>query len=140
VSVLAEQAKSIAERSPDVVALQEVTANSLPMWRAALAEASFDHVASSLDNAPATREPPGPRRTGLLVASRSPLEPLETRLAVPWPETVLSATSDGVELHVAYQLELAPIPQQWVPARPHVLDAGPGSLRVPTRRPKGEAE
>jgi hypothetical protein len=34
--VLAEQAESIAARSPDVVALQEVTANSLPQWRAAL--------------------------------------------------------------------------------------------------------
>jgi endonuclease/exonuclease/phosphatase family metal-dependent hydrolase len=100
--VLAEQAAALAERSPDVVALQEVTPTSLPGWREALAAADLPHVVSSLDGAPAVREPPGPRRTGVLLASRAPLEALDAGIEVPWPETVLSALTDGVELHVCH--------------------------------------
>ena len=35
-SRLAEQAAALARRDPDVVALQEVTKRTLPLWRAAL--------------------------------------------------------------------------------------------------------
>ena len=35
-SRLAEQAAALAGRDPDVVALQEVTTRTLPLWRAAL--------------------------------------------------------------------------------------------------------
>ena len=56
---------------------------------------------SSLDDAPAVRKPPGPRRTGVLLASSAPLEPLATP-AVPWPETILSARTGGIALHVAH--------------------------------------
>jgi endonuclease/exonuclease/phosphatase family metal-dependent hydrolase len=59
-------------------------------------------VESSLDSAPAVREPAGPRRTGVLLAARAPIEPAPARLAVPWPETVLSGVVDGVELTVAH--------------------------------------
>jgi exonuclease III len=100
--VLAEQAAALAKRAPDVVALQEVTVRSVPLWRAALAEIGLPQVLATLDEAPAEREPPGPRRTGVLLASRAPLEPLRTGIAVPWPETVLSARSHGIELHVAH--------------------------------------
>ena len=100
--MLAEQAKSIGDCAPDVVALQEVTANSLPQWRAALAELGLAHVEASLDAAPAVREPAGPRRTGVLLAARAPIEPAGVRLDVPWPETVLSGVVDGVEVTVAH--------------------------------------
>ena len=48
VSVLAEQAAAVGERSPDVLALQEVTARTLPLWEAACAAIGLGHVACSL--------------------------------------------------------------------------------------------
>lgn len=89
-------------RRPDALALQEVTATSLPLWREALEARGLEHVASSLDDAPAVREPPGPRRTGVLIASRAPLEPAGATPEVPWPEVVLSARIDGMDVHVAH--------------------------------------
>jgi exonuclease III len=91
----------VLARRPDVVALQEVTATSLLGWSDAL-EAGGYVVVSSLDAAPAVREPAGPRRHGVLLAARGELEPLDAGIAVPWPETVLSAVCDGVEVHVAH--------------------------------------
>jgi exonuclease III len=92
----------LAEREPDVVALQEVTATSLPLWREALTHIGLPHVRSSLEGASLDRRPAGPRRHGVLLAARSPLEPAETGVEVPWPETVLSALVDGVELTTAH--------------------------------------
>jgi len=37
----AEQAAAVAAVAADVIALQEVTARTLPLWRAALSEAGF---------------------------------------------------------------------------------------------------
>jgi exonuclease III len=79
-----------------------VTATSLPVWRTALAELGLPHVESSLDHAPAVREPAGPRRTGVLLAAREPIAPAPVELGVPWPETVLSGVVDGVELTVVH--------------------------------------
>jgi endonuclease/exonuclease/phosphatase family metal-dependent hydrolase len=99
VTRLAEQAAALAARTPDVVALQEVTARSAPEWREALAAAGLAHVAVSLDAADPGRAPAGPRRAGVLVASRAPLEVLPGYLAVPWPECALSVLVDGVTVH-----------------------------------------
>jgi exonuclease III len=79
-----------------------VTATSLPVWRDALAEMGLPHVESSLDTAPAVREPAGPRRTGVLLAAHAPIEPAPIELTVPWPEAVLSGVVDGIELTVAH--------------------------------------
>ena len=100
VSVLAEQAAALAGREPDVVALQEVTHRTLPMWRAACDTIGLAHLASSLDDADPAREPAGRRRTGVLIAASSPLEHAAARLPVPWPETALAArvVDHGVEL------------------------------------------
>jgi len=100
--VLTKQAKKIAARTPDVVALQEITARTLPLWRAALADAGMANVESSLDSAPATRAPAGPRRTGVLLAAREPIERAGATLRVPWPETVLSGIVGGIEVTVAH--------------------------------------
>jgi exonuclease III len=102
VGALTKQAESVAARKPDAVALQEITARTLPLWRAALAEAGLAHAESSLDSAPATRAPAGPRRTGVLLAARTPIGPTQVKLEVPWPETVLSGMVSGVELTVAH--------------------------------------
>jgi exonuclease III len=92
-SVLAQQAHAIAERAPDVVALQEITARSWPLWHTALATIGLPHASCSW--------PPRPRRTVVLIAAREPLEQVEP-IAVPWPETTLAARIGGVTVHVAH--------------------------------------
>jgi exonuclease III len=102
VSVLAEQAEALALREPDMIALQEVTARSLPLWEAACTAIGLPHVACTLPGADPARLPAGPRRTGVLLAAREPLEPLPGLLAVPWPETALAARVAGIELHTVH--------------------------------------
>ena len=68
-SVLAEQAAALAGREPDVVALQEVTRRSWPLWRAALTTIGLPHARRSLDGADPGREPPTRRRTGVVIAA-----------------------------------------------------------------------
>ena len=88
VAKLDDQAAAVATLDPDVVALQEVTATTAPRWCEALAP-RLPHIATTLDDAPAAREPAGPRRLFPLVASRWPLAPCEPP-ALPWPETVVA--------------------------------------------------
>jgi exonuclease III len=102
VEALAAQAAALAEREPDVVALQEVTARTLPLWEAALATIGLPHVAATLDDADPARVPAGPRRTGVLIAARAPLAPLPGLLPVPWPETALAARVAGIEVHTVH--------------------------------------
>jgi exonuclease III len=84
---LPEQAAALALREPDVVALQEVTARSLALWRDALDDAGLPHVASPLDRRPA--------RHGVLLAARTELEPAEP-FTVPWPQSSMAAMVCGV--------------------------------------------
>ncbi len=90
VSLLAGQAAALASREPDVVALQEVTAGSWPLWRAALETIGLPHARCSLDDADPARQPISRRRMGVVIAARGPLGDAQ-RLAVPWPETTLAA-------------------------------------------------
>jgi exonuclease III len=96
------QAAALAEQPADVVALQEVRLSSLAPWREALRELGFEHVVTSLDaHDPAIRLAPD-RRLGVLIASKTPVEPLPGPPELPWPERVLCArTSIGelVNLH-----------------------------------------
>jgi endonuclease/exonuclease/phosphatase family metal-dependent hydrolase len=55
VQALAAQAAAVAEREPDVLALQEVTARTLPLWETACATSGLPHVACSLAAADAAR-------------------------------------------------------------------------------------
>ena len=99
-SRLAEQAAALAGREPDVVALQEVTARTLPLWRAALATIGLPHMLASLHTADPRRAPASRRATGVLIASGRPLAPADAALPVPWPETALSAAVDSDAGHV----------------------------------------
>ena len=101
VTRLAEQAAALGAREPDVVALQEVTARTLPLWEAACATLGLPHVRCSLRGADPARAPAGPRRTGVLLASRTPLAPAPA-LAVPWPESALAGVTAGIEVHVVH--------------------------------------
>ena len=101
VEALAAQAAALGERAPDVVALQEVTARTLPLWEAALPVLGLPAVACTLRDADPARAPAGRRRTGVLLAARA-LEPLPGLLPVPWPETALAARVDGIEVHTVH--------------------------------------
>ena len=89
-SRLAEQAAAVATVAADVVALQEVTPRTWPLWRDALAP--FEALWSLEPG-----QPPhgGPRPLGVVLAARFGLE----RLAlgdVAWPERALAARGAGV--------------------------------------------
>jgi exonuclease III len=98
---IAEQAVALAGREPDVVALQEVTAGNLELWRAALRTIGLAHVECSLDDADPRREPARRRTTGVLIATREPAETCP-RLDVPWPESTLALATDGVRVDTAH--------------------------------------
>jgi exodeoxyribonuclease-3 len=100
-----EQAEAIGAAGADVVALQEVTTRTLPLWRDALAALGLAHCETALDQPPE----PGRRRLGVLTAAREPLE----RLAgpeVPWPERVLACRLDGTEILNVHS-PIAPAPE-----------------------------
>jgi exonuclease III len=145
VTRLADQAALVAERAPDFLALQEVTARTAPMWRAACDAVGLPHVIASLDHADWAREPASRRRTGVLLAARVPLRAVAL-LSPPWPETVLGAlveTRDGpVEVHCVHvpnasngwvkveTLESIRAGLASAPARPRLLC---GDLNTPRR-------
>jgi exonuclease III len=87
---LAAQAAALGEREPDVVALQEISARSWPLWQAALATIGLPHARCSW--------PPRPHRTVVLVATREPHAAADA-LPLPWPETTIAATVEGVTVH-----------------------------------------
>jgi exonuclease III len=90
-SRLAEQGAALANRRPDVVALQEVAQSTLPLWRAVLHRIGLPHIHASLDTADPSRVPASRRRTGVLLASAAPLRDASVTLQVPWPETAVAA-------------------------------------------------
>jgi exonuclease III len=141
----AEQATVLAALGADVVALQEVTARTLPLWRSSLAEAGLEHVACALD---APGHFGGRRALGVLTASREPLEPLPEP-AVPWPERLLARRTGGLEVFNLHS-PIAPAPElakirtheavaahlERLPAAPRVLC---GDLNTPRRElPDGD--
>jgi exodeoxyribonuclease-3 len=104
VTRLSEQAAVAAQRTPDVLALQEVTTRTLPMWRRACVTIGLPHVLDSLTAADPAREPLSRRRTGVLIAARTPLLGV-TRLYPPWTETAIGArmeTPERIEVHCVH--------------------------------------
>jgi exonuclease III len=101
VSAVAEQAAALGERAADVVALQELTARSWPMWRAALDTLGYTWSACSLDDADSERQPISRRRGGVLLAARGAAATAPS-LVLPRPETTLAATVDDVTVHTVH--------------------------------------
>ena len=118
-SRIVEQATALARREPSVVALQEITRQTLPVWRRAFALMGLEHVRASLDFADSAREPRSRRTTGVLLAARGPLCDVDHPLVVPWPETALCA---------AAQTHLGPVEVFCV----HVPNAENGSVKIRT--------
>jgi exodeoxyribonuclease III len=102
-----QQAAVIAGVRADVVALQEVTARTLPLWRASFAALGFAACETSLDR---TRAPAGRRVLGVLTAAREPLRRLAPPPDVPWPERVLCCALGDVEV-VNLHSPIAPAPE-----------------------------
>ncbi len=107
VTRLAEQIAFLAGQAPDLVALQEVRAHTVPVWRAGLREAGLPYTVDSFALAADPTRLTGSRRYGELLAARWPLTPLDPgEFPVPWPERVLSAMLAGpwgeIEVHTAH--------------------------------------
>jgi exonuclease III len=134
-SRLAEQSAALAAREPDVVALQEVTDTTLPLWRIVLERIGLPDVRASLDDADPSRAPARRRRTGVLLASGGVLRDPSATLPVPWSETAVAAvaaTAIGpIEMHCLHVPNAA---NGWVKA--HTLQAIRAGLHAapPTRR------
>ena len=150
-SRVVQQATVVAERRPDVVALQEVTRQTLSLWRRAFELMGLEHVRSSLDAA-TVGDRSARRITGVMLASRAPLCEIEQGLSVPWPETALRAVTETcigpVEIvcaHVPNAANGAIKPQTLRRLREDVAAARPGArvvcgdLNTPRRElPTGE--
>jgi exonuclease III len=100
----AEQSHVLAEMRADVVGLQEVTARTEPLWRAALAASGFS--ACELSFAPAERKRP----LRVLLAAREPLRRLPPPAGVPWPERVLCCALGDVQI-VNFHSPISPAPE-----------------------------
>lgn len=86
---LAEQARGIAAREPDIVALQEVTRQTRPLWDRAFELMGLTHVSASLLDSGLSGGAVG-RRTLVMIGARVALEEVQKPLAVPRPESALS--------------------------------------------------
>ena len=130
---LPEQAGAIAARKPDIVALQEITRRTRPLWDRAFELMGITHVAASLDSGLAGGAVG--RRTFVMIGARLELEEAETPLAVPRPESALSvlahASSGPLEVHCVHVPNAA---NGWV--KVETLQAVRRGLETPSRAPR----
>ncbi|MDQ6819362.1 MAG: endonuclease/exonuclease/phosphatase family protein [Actinomycetota bacterium] len=133
-AVIAEQAMALAEREPDVAALQEVTRRTAPLWRRAFEVIGLSHVRTSLDES-ATAGSAGSPRMGVMLASREPLHDVAQALEMPRPESALCAVTDSplgiVELWTVHIPNAA---NGWV--KPNSLRALRDGLTATTSAPR----
>jgi exodeoxyribonuclease III len=90
-----EQAAAVVAAEADVVALQEVTPRTEPLWSTALAAAGVGGCLTSLDASPRAA---GRRLLGVLTAAREPLRGLAAPAGAPWPERVLCVAAGDLEI------------------------------------------
>jgi exonuclease III len=129
-SRLVDQATTLAARAPDVVALQEITPRTLPLWRHAFELMGLPYVrASAVDSkAPA-------RRTLVLIASRLAVSDVDEPLSLPRSESAVSARVDSpsgaLEVHCVHVPNAA---NGWV--KVETLRAVRRGLATPGRAPR----
>jgi exonuclease III len=102
---LVEQATAIAAREPDMVALQEVTRRTRPLWERAFELMGLTHVSASSVDSGLSGGAVG-RRTLVMIGARVVLEEVQKSLAVPRPESALSVlvrfSSGPLEVHCVH--------------------------------------
>ena len=123
-----EQAAALAAARADIVALQEVTVRTAPLWRASLTEAGFTAFEDALGGLPPK---PTKRRLAVLTAARVPLArvPLPE---MPWPERVLHCSLAGLEV-INVHSPIAPSPEL---AKVRTHEAVAAHLAGPSERPR----
>jgi exonuclease III len=124
-----EQVAAVAAAEADVVALQEVTARTLPLWREAFAGLRFAACETTLGDV----GPTGRKVLGVLTAARETLTRLPGPPDAPWPERVLCCALGDIEL-VNVHSPIAPAPDL-AKVRTHeavaaYLAAAPAAARV----------
>lgn len=101
------QMDALLSRKPDVFGLQEVTSRTLPLWVEGLKREGFIHTIPSFSIHGSNSELVGPRKYGILIASRWSLEPVDQySLKIPWHERLISVLVHSprvdFEFHVAH--------------------------------------
>ena len=101
------QAEFLRKRRPDIIALQEVTLKSAPLFRAELREFGFGYAYDSFRPFRNSSELKGVRRYGVMIASKYPARVIRRKIfSVPWKEKILSVTVDApgfsFEFHTTY--------------------------------------
>jgi exonuclease III len=131
---LAEQARAVAAREPDIVAIQEVTRRTRPLWTRAFELIGLPHVLASSPDSGLSGGAVG-RRTLVMIAARVALEQLQTPLAVPRRESTLSvlacSSSGPLEIHCVHVPNAA---NGWV--KVETLQALRRGLETPSRAPR----
>lgn len=87
---LPDQVAFLADRAPDIVALQEVTGRTREVLRPGLSDLGLRHQLDTFELGQDARIRTGARAKGILVASRYELTPLTVPFPMPWPERVIS--------------------------------------------------
>jgi len=131
---LAEQAKAVAAREPDIVALQEVTRRTRPLWTRAFELMGITHVSVSSLGSGMSGGAAG-RRTLVMIGARVALEEVQKPLPVPRHESALSvvawSSSYPLEIHSVHVPNAA---NGWV--KVETLKALRRGLETPSRAPR----
>lgn len=101
------QLEALISRKPDIIGLQEITNRTLPLWSKDFKQAGYKHIISSFDIHKRDINSVGPRKYGILIASRWPLKLIDqSLLKIPWPERLVSvlihSPIGNFEFHVAH--------------------------------------
>ncbi len=131
---LVEQATAIATREPDIVALQEVTRRTRPLWDRAFELMGLRHVTASSVGSGLSGGAVD-RRTLVMIGARVALEEVQTPLAVPRAESaigVVARSSSGpLEIHCVHVPNAA---NGWV--KVETLQALRRGLQTPSHVPR----
>jgi exonuclease III len=101
VKMLSRQIEYLAAHQPDIVTLQEVTKTTAPLFKGLLPSLGLKHIVCSIDFVIDSSSLKGPRRYGLLIASKWDLSnPKIGGELITWPERFLSVTVETPHLPI----------------------------------------
>lgn len=103
------QINALLALKPDVIALQEIFTNTVSVYTEKL-NSKFKFIENSFNLAPDKSVLTGPRKYGLLIASRWPIEIISSdEFDVPWPERILSVVINHPTIKLAiYNTHIPP--------------------------------